>query len=559
MMKKTSGYVLLAMLGSQSIYAASIIDQSTMSSSFDSFKSTVESAQNPTQSKPIIQLQPTLTQNSIKADTMFGAQLFHGAFSSTNGSGFNGSYILNSGDNIQVRMWGAYDFSGTLTIDAQGNIFIPNVGPIHVAGVANGQLQTLMEQQIRKVYRANVGIYAALELAQPITVYVTGFVSQPGNYGGVSNDSVLAYLDRAGGVDSQSGSYIDVEIRRSGHLMQQVNLYDFLLSGNLQPFNFKNGDVVIVSPRKKSFDVKGEVYNAFTFEFDKSDLTVAQALTVARVKPSATHVSISRRQGTEYRSEYYPISQAGAVVLHDGDQLSVTADRYQGTIQVRIEGAHAGEHAIVLPYGATLDQVLSQIKANSLSEVDAIQLFRQSVAVRQKEMLNLSLDKLEESTYSVRSATNEEASLRIKDAELIQKFIDRARKVLPQGQVVLDQKQLDQVILENGDVLKIPEKTSVIMMHGEVMFPNAIAWQKNLPVSAYIQKVGGYTQGSDKSKIILMRQNGEADLVKADHVVEQGDQIMILPKVSTKRVEIARGVSQILYQIAIAAKVVFGL
>jgi protein involved in polysaccharide export with SLBB domain len=103
------------------------------------------------------------------------------------------------------------------------------------------------------------------------------------------------------------------------------------------------------------------------------------------------------------------------------------------------------------------------------------------------------------------------------------------------------------------------EKTSVIMMHGEVMFPNAIAWQKNLPVSAYIQKVGGYTQDSDKSKIIVIKQSGEADLVKADHMIQQGDQIMILPKVSTKRVEIARGVSQILYQIAIAAKVVFGL
>jgi protein involved in polysaccharide export with SLBB domain len=456
-------------------------------------------------------------------------------------------------------MWGAYEFSGTLTIDAQGNIFIPNVGPIHVAGISNGQLQTLMEQQIRRVYRANVGIYAALEQAQPIKVYVTGFVSQPGNYGGVSNDSVLAYLDRAGGVDTQSGSYVDVEIRRTGRIVQQVNLYDFLLSGSLQPFNFKNGDVIVVSPRKQSFDVKGEVYNAYTFEFDKPNLTVQQALTVARMKPTATHISINRRQGTEYRSEYFPISQAGSIILNDGDQLMVTADRYQGTIQVRIEGAHAGEHAIVLPYGATLDQVLNQIKANQLSEIGSIQLFRKSVAERQKEMLNLSLDKLEESTYSVRSATNEEASLRIKDAELIQKFVDRARQIQPQGQVVLTNQRPDQIILENGDILKVPEKTSVIMMHGEVMFPNAIAWQQGLTVSAYVQKVGGYTQDSDKSKIIVIKPSGEADLVKADHIIQQGDQIMILPKVSTKRVEVARGVSQILYQIAIAAKVVFGL
>jgi protein involved in polysaccharide export with SLBB domain len=490
---------------------------------------------------------------------MFGAQLFNGNFSSTSGTGFNENYIISSGDNIQLRLWGAYQFSGTLTVDAQGNIFIPNVGPVLVSGVKNGQLQAFIAQSVRKIYRANVGIYAGLEQAQPIRVYVTGFVSRPGSYGGVSNDSVLAYLDRAGGVDSVRGSYVDVEIRRAGQLLQYVNLYDFLLAGNLKPFNFKEGDIIVVTPRKFMFEINGEVYNPYTFEFDRQQLTVEQALTVARVKPSATHISINRRQGTEYRSEYYPIKQAGQIVLNDGDRLSVTADRFLGTIQVRVEGAHTGEHALVLPYGATLDQVLAQLKANKMSNTSAIQLYRKSVAERQKEMLNVSLDKLEEATYSVRSTTNEEASLRVKDAELIQKFIDRARTVEPQGQVILSGQDPSQMTLEDGDRVIVPEKTSVIMLHGEVIFPNAVAWQAGRTVNDYIDQVGGYTQTSDKSKIILIRPSGQTELATPKTVIQQGDQIMVLPKVSTKRIEVARGVSQILYQIAIAAKVVFGL
>ena len=213
----------------------------------------------------------------------------------------------------------------------------------------------------------------------------------------------------------------------------------------------------------------------------------------------------------------------------------------------------------MLPYGATLKQVLQQIKPNSLSQLDAIQLFRPSVAERQKEMLNVSLDKLEESTFSVRSATREEAELRLKDAELIKQFVTKARQVQPKGQVILNKNNLDSIILEQGDIVSIPERSSITLIHGEVMFPNAVAWSPQLKAKDYIEQVGGYTQKSNKSKIIVIHQNGESELVSANYAVKQGDEIMVLPKVSTKNVEIGRGLTQILYQLAIAAKVVLDL
>ena len=490
---------------------------------------------------------------------MFGAQLFKGAFASSSGSIFNSSYAINPGDNIQLRLWGAYQFAGTLTVDPQGNIFIPNVGPLKVAGINNGQLQNVVQQAVRRVYVSNVGVYAALEQAQPVKVLVTGSVTQPGSYGGVSSDSVLAYLDRAGGVDAERGSYVDVQILRGGTLVQYVNLYDFLLAGQIKPFAFRDGDVIVVAPRKHTFSISGEVYNSYDFEFDVPELTVAKALSVARLKPGATNISIMRRQGTEFKSEYYTLAQAQNVLLQDGDVVTVTADRYAGTIQVRVEGAHNGAHAVVLPYGATLKQILQQIQPNALSQLDAIQLFRPSVAERQKEMLNVSLDKLEESTLSVRSATREEAELRLKDAELIKQFVAKARQVQPKGQVILNKNNLDSIILEQGDIINIPERSSITLIHGEVMFPNAVAWSPQLNAKDYIEQVGGYTQKSNKSKIIVIHQNGESELVKSNYAVKQGDEIMVLPKVSTKNVEIGRGLTQILYQLAIAAKVVLDL
>lgn len=506
-------------------------------------------------SQSITALSPSNSAKYTNNKNMFGSQLFKGAFASSTGSTFNNSYRINPGDNINLRLWGAYQFAGTQTVDPQGNIFIPNVGPVKVSGIANGSLQSTIEANVRRIYVANVNVYAALEQAQPVKVLVTGFVNQPGAYGGVSNDTVLAYLDRAGGVDPERGSYVNVDILRDGRLLQHINLYDFLLAGKVLPFSFKDGDVVVVGPRTHTFNVSGEVYNQYDFEFNLAEITAGQALSVAKTKPGATNVSIMRRQGSEYRSEYYTLAQAQSVKIQDGDILNVTADRYAGTIQVRVEGAHNGAHAVVLPYGAKLSEVLSQIKPNVLSQLDALQLYRPSVAKRQKEMLNISLDKLEDSTFNVRSSTQEEANLRSKDAQLVRQFIDKARQIQPKGQVVLNAKNYDNVILEQGDVLVIPEKTSVVMVHGEVAFPNGIEYQPNTTVERYIEQVGGFSQKSNKSKVIVMRQNGEALLVNKRYTVQQGDEIVVLPKVTSKSVEVARGITQILYQVAVAAKV----
>jgi hypothetical protein len=177
-----------------------------------------------------------------------------------------------------------------------------------------------------------------------------------------------------------------------------VNLYDFLLNGKLGLSQFVDGDTIVVGPRQHTFSVEGDVFNSYDFEFANSTIPVTEALSWARPKPGATHMTIIRQQGAVKRSEYYPLGSAAGRSLQDGDRLIVSSDRYAGTIQVRVDGAHSGEHAIVLPYGSTMRQVLSQIRPNSMSQMKAIQLYRTSVAERQKEMLNLSLQKLEEAS-----------------------------------------------------------------------------------------------------------------------------------------------------------------
>lgn len=488
---------------------------------------------------------------------MYGAQLFTTTSADSGVSiGFNPSYAISQGDQIQIRLWGAFNFDGVLSVDPQGNIFLPNVGPLKIAGIANSQLNALVTNKVKQVYQTNVNVYASLLQAQPVKVFVTGYVNNPGLYGGVASDSLLSYLSKAGGVDSERGSYVDIAVKRNNRIRSRINLYDFLLKGNLSLSQFADGDTIVVGPRQHTFSVDGDVYNSYDFEFRDSSIPVTEALSWARPKPGATHITIVREQGAMKRSEYFPLATAAGRMLQDGDKLIVSSDRYTGTIQVRIEGAHSGEHAIVLPYGATMRQVLAKIRTNSMSQVNAIRLYRQSVAVRQKEMLELSLQKLEQASLSAQSSTNDEAQLRMQEAQLISRFVAKARAVIPKGEVVLNQANLDQTILEDGDVITIPEKTSLVMVHGEVLFPNAVSWQKGLSPNDYIKKVGGFSQKQGNSRVILIKQNGEALDAEDVDTLQPGDELMILPKYASKNIEVTRGISTILYQLAVAAKVI---
>ena len=68
---------------------------------------------------------------------VFGAQLFTGSFAQAGATQFNPDYLIATGDQIQVRFWGGFSFDSVLTVDPQGNLFLPQVGPVKVLGVRN--------------------------------------------------------------------------------------------------------------------------------------------------------------------------------------------------------------------------------------------------------------------------------------------------------------------------------------------------------------------------------------------------------------------------------------
>lgn len=67
------------------------------------------------------------------------------------------------------------------------------------------------------------------------------------------------------------------------------------------------------------------------------------------------------------------------------------------------------------------------------------------------------------------------------------------------------------------------------------------------------------TQKSSGAKVIVIRQNGEALNAEDVDEMQPGDELMVLPKYESKNIEVTRGISTILYQLAVAAKVILTL
>lgn len=493
---------------------------------------------------------------------VYGSQLFQGDFGDLSFNGFNPNYQIGIGDKVQLKIWGAMDAEAELQVDAKGNVFVPQVGPVRVLGVRNEDLNTVIQKHIESVYSDNVESYAHLLSTQTARVFVSGFVLKPGLYEGFSSDSPLYFLDRAGGVDSQRGSYLGVKVLRHQEVLVSVNLYDFLSEGILPPTHFRDGDVILIGPQAQTVSITGKVLNPARFEFTGESIPLQKMLDMAVPAADTTTVSIRRKREGQSEAIVLPIEQAGTVTLQPGDEVYLGSRHLTRNVLVTYSGEHLGEERVVLPYGSTLAEAIEMIEPSMLSNLAAIQIYRESVAERQQELLNQSLDNLERSVLSATSASLEEARLRQVEAETILSFIERARDVQPRGQILLESLQdASRLHLEDGDIVHIPMKSQLVTVQGEVKYPNTQTHREDDRLDAYLARAGGFTEMANDEEFIIIRPNGLIETVshRGRTEIGPGDEILVLPEPDEKRLLFAKEISTIIYQLALGARVVVGL
>lgn len=491
------------------------------------------------------------------ATAVFGAALFTGAQQSSSEAP-NPNYVLAPGDRVSVRAWGAVDSELVGVIDPAGNLFLPNIGPVRVAGVRVGDLQSVVEAEVRKVYTSQVQVYATVLSTQRIGLFVTGFVRSPGRYAGVASDSILDFLVRAGGIDPGRGSFREITVTRGGGTIASIDLYRFLLQGQLPQIRLQEGDTIIVGRQRAMIGADGAVRNNFLFEStSRANLSGRELIELARPLPAATNAVVRGVRSSQPFSRYMTITELAQQTLLDQDTVTFVADVAARTIRVNVEGSRLYPSVLVADRDMTLCGILDHIAVDpQLANTEGVFLMRPSLALSQKRAIDEALDRLERQLFLAPSATTRIAESRAQEANLISQYISRARRVQPEGRVVVmgASGACAPIRLENGDIIVIPERSQTVFVQGEVNMAQPVVWREGWGIEQYLEAAGGLTARGARSTLMLRRPSGEV-ILDPRTPPRAGDELIALPYLDPKYWQLGTDLVTALFQTALAARV----
>ena len=488
----------------------------------------------------------------------FGANLFTGNYAAQRENGLNAGYTILPGDRVMVNAWGAVTINNVFAVDTQGNIFLPTVGPVHLGGVASSGLSDAVRGAIRRVYRGTFGVYTNLLTASPVAVFVTGGVARPGRYAGIPSDSALFFLSQAGGIEPRSGSYRSVRVIRAGATVAEIDLYEFMTQGTMATPQFEDGDTILVDRRGPAVEVRRAGRPTVVVELTGEAPTAAQVLAVINAGARSNGVTITGLRAGQSIARTIDVHALPSEQLADGDVLVFREDLTPDHVLVRLEGEFHGPAELAVRRGARLLDVLNHVAVDpALSDVGSVYIRRERIRIEQRRALRESLDRLERSTMLAMSDSGTESEIRVREAELVHQFAERARRIEPRGSMVTSTagRQLN-VLLQDGDVIVIPRRTNVIRVVGEVNVPHAVQYRPDLSVGDYVRMAGGYARRGDTGTVLVMRANAEIIVGGGDTIIHPGDEIMVPPSIDEKWFQNGIDLAQVIYQIAVAASVV---
>ncbi len=153
-------------------------------------------------------------------------------------------YMIGPGDEINVLLWGRINEQYVLTVNRDGSIQFPNIGPLSVAGMTFDETKRYISGQAKKIIGAEINL--TMGRLRSIQVFVLGEVKKPGAYS-VSAMATLTNALMASGGPTFIGSLRRVELKRTNKTTTVMDFYDLLLKGNKsRDLRLQNGDVIFV-------------------------------------------------------------------------------------------------------------------------------------------------------------------------------------------------------------------------------------------------------------------------------------------------------------------------
>lgn len=188
-------------------------------------------------------------------------------------------YLIGAGDRLLVTVWGSIDGTFELEVNRSGEVTLPKVGTVKVAGQRFDQLPALLKATISRIY-TNFQLNVTMSKLRLIKVYLVGEVAAPGDYDVSSLSTLINALSAAGG-PTKNGSLRNIKINRGGKTVETVDLYDFFLKGDKgKDIRLQPGDIILVPVIGRVAGIAGNVRRPAIYEL-KDERSLKDLLALA--------------------------------------------------------------------------------------------------------------------------------------------------------------------------------------------------------------------------------------------------------------------------------------
>ncbi|MDH5246692.1 MAG: SLBB domain-containing protein, partial [Betaproteobacteria bacterium] len=251
-------------------------------------------------------------------------------------------YVIGPGDRIEVQLIGNSKGRYSFTVNRDGRINFPDLGPVAVAGMTFDELKARIEQRVNEQMIGTQAVVTMGDL-RSIRVFVLGEAEQPGSYTVSGLSTITNALFVSGGVKT-IGSLRNIQLKRNGAVVTRLDLYDLLLNGDTSnDVRLLPGDVIFIPPVGTTAGVTGEIRRPAIYEL-KGEATAADllhlggGLTAEADARLATINRIDERRDRVVLNVDLSNSQSRGTRLRAGDVLRIPAARPTLANAVQLKG-----------------------------------------------------------------------------------------------------------------------------------------------------------------------------------------------------------------------------
>jgi protein involved in polysaccharide export with SLBB domain len=429
----------------------------------------------------------------VKSDlTVFGSELFastSSVFEPNLRIPTPAGYILGPDDELVINVFGFSERTYTVTVSAEGNIYIPQVGPLFVNGLsieqASSRIKTKLASTIYKAIKTGqTSVQISLGKIRSIRVTVIGESKKPGTYTVSSLTTLFNLLYLCGG-PSDMGSYRNIELIRGNEIKRTVDLYAFLLKGD-QKDNvlLQEGDVIRIPYYTTRVIINGNIKHIGKYEMVPGEtfqnlLNFCGGFADNAYKAAVTVYQLTEkdRQITDLsKSDYNSYKPQGSDSIVVGKLL----DRFENRITIKGAIMRPGEYQ--LNDNTSLKELIE--KAGGVKE---------DVYTKRGIISRYNVDRTPlQLSFDVDSVLNGEVHVSLKrdDSVTVYSIFD----------------------LQN-------EKT--VSIDGQVKKPGTYKWVEDMTVKGLLLTAGGLNEFADSRNIEIARVIKNADITKPNYVQTQ--------------------------------------